>query len=66
MTWESDCPKDADGGWFGLQISIRVAPRDWPAALERVPVEHRPRAEAYLRGVAARLKARRHAQRSAD
>lgn len=63
MDWLKNLPPDADGGWYGLQISKHVQPRDWPAALEEVPEQHRPRAETYLRGMAARMRAQRKANR---
>lgn len=47
---------DKDGLAWGLEIHRWVEPRDWPQALERVPAEHRARAEEYLRGIAQRMR----------
>ena len=45
-----------DGTGWGLQIHRHRDPRDWPHALEQVPEQHRAEAEAYLRGIAARMR----------
>lgn len=45
-----------DGLGWGLQIHRRYEPKDWLAQLERVPEQHRAEAEAYLRGIAARMR----------
>ncbi len=42
-------------GW-GLRIQRRVEPSGWPAALLKVPEQHRAQAEEYLRGMAARMR----------
>ena len=56
-------PEPQDGLGYGLRIHRYSAPRDWPRELGKVPEEHRPRAEEYLRGIAARM---RHLRRLAQ
>ena len=57
MDWE---PKDGLG--WGLWLHRYVEPKHWPQALkDQVPDEHRPAAETYLRGIAARMRAQREA-----
>lgn len=65
MTWYSNPPPQADGGWYGSRIMIHEHPHDWEAALLRVPAEHRQRAETYVRQMAARTKKRIGARREA-
>lgn len=45
-----------DGLAWGLELHRWVEPRNWPEALERVPEEHRARAEEYLRSIAQRMR----------
>ena len=45
-----------DGTGWGLHIHRHRDPRDWPRALEQVPEQYREEAEAYLRGIAARMR----------
>lgn len=48
-------PDNPDALWLAVQIQLHREPRDWPKALESLPVEFRAEAEAYLRGIAARM-----------
>ena len=57
MKWWLDMPAAATGKFYGVTIQQREAPRDWPAALERVPEALRPVAEQYLRDIARRMRA---------
>jgi hypothetical protein len=42
-----------------VEIQRRRKPRDWPDALAALPEDQRPVAEAYLRGIAARMRVKR-------
>lgn len=39
-----------------VEIEMRKQPKDWPAALEQVPVECREECREYLKGIAARIR----------
>lgn len=41
---------------YAVEIERTREPRDWPKALEGVPVECRERCEEYLRGIAQRIR----------
>lgn len=56
MKWWLDMPAASTGKFYGVTIQQHEAPRDWPAALERVPVDLRPSAERYLRDIAHRMR----------
>jgi hypothetical protein len=43
-----------------ITLQRRSEPRDWPAALQRVPAECRAECEEYLRGIADRLRTLRN------
>lgn len=45
-----------------LRIQRDVKPANWPAALERLPEEARGPCEAYLRGIAQRMRNARAAK----
>lgn len=45
-----------------VEIQRRVEPRDWPAALARVPEACRAECETYLREIAQRMRAARAAK----
>ncbi len=53
MTYVSTCLHHA------LEIQTRIPPREWPAALERVPAECREECETYLRSIAQRMRVAR-------
>ena len=45
---------------YASDIERNVAPKDWPRAIQqRVPPECRSECETYLRGIAARIRAKR-------
>lgn len=41
---------------YAVEIQRRSEPRDWPRALEGVPVECQEACEEYLRGIAQRIR----------
>ena len=53
MTGVSTCLHHA------LDIQTRIPPREWPAALDRVPAECREECETYLRSIAHRMRVAR-------
>ena len=56
-------PPAATGKFYAVTIVQHEAPRDWPAALERVPEALRPAAEQFLRETAQRMRVAREAKR---
>lgn len=63
MKWWLDIPPAATGKYWAVQIITHEAPRDWPAALDRVPEALRPAAEQFLRETAQRMRVAREANR---
>jgi hypothetical protein len=46
--------------FYAIEIQRDTAPRDWPRVIaQRVPLECREEVETYLRGIAARIRAKR-------
>lgn len=62
MNWTATIPPGADALTWAGTIERNLAPRDWPEALARVPDALRADAEAYLRGIAERLRNARQAR----
>lgn len=63
--WLATVPTGADALAYGAAIHRYVPHADWPEALARVPDAHRQAVEAYLRGIASRMRTQRAAERSA-
>lgn len=63
MRWWAAMPEHATGKFWAVTVIQHVAPRDWPAALERVPEALRPAAEQFLRETAQRMRVAREAKR---
>ena len=60
MTTKADrfagIPSGANALCFASWIHRRVDPMQWPSALNDVPADKRDEAEAYLRGIAQRMR----------
>lgn len=63
--WLATVPPGADALAYGTAIHRYVPHTDSAEALARVPADKRAVAEAYLRGIAARMRTLRTASRTA-